>query len=85
MATTILLWTPYDPIQVTLSVNEGEDIYRLVRIKYQGLVAFGLVLLIMEFFFMMVNGFEISFLTTIHIGLDLAGFFFGNGSHAMAL
>ena len=76
IATTFLLWTPYDSIGVTLSPNYSSSAYRSRRITYFGIIALGLLLMIFEFLFMVLNGFEISLLAVLHLGADLAGIFF---------
>lgn len=76
VVTTILLWTPYDSISVTLPPNYSLDNYRSAIASYFAIISLGLVLIIFEFLFMVLNGFEISLLAAMHLGADLTGIFF---------
>ncbi len=76
IATTSLLWTKYDSLQVTLPSDATISDYNTIEESYSGLVAFGLFLIISELVIFSFNYNELTFNSAMHLLLDIIGTFF---------
>ncbi len=74
--TSCLLWTKQDSLQVTLSFKDGHLDYKNIENQYDGLISFGLFLIVAEFVVFAYNHGTKSFSSAIHLLLDIIASFF---------
>ena len=68
--TTALLWTKFDPIQVTLIDPTDNATYSSYNNSYTTLISFGLIGLFVEFIILGINRYNITLFSVIHLLLD---------------
>ncbi|RYH24368.1 hypothetical protein EON65_16730 [archaeon] len=74
--TTFLVWTRYPSIQISLRSDHSSVDYRKTEDSYLALIAWGIILLIMEFLMLPITYDKLYFRNVINFGLDWAACFF---------
>jgi len=74
--TIALLWTKFDPIQVSMNDPRDTDLYVQYERSYSTLISFGLVGLFFQFVFIISSRNRITALAALHVFLDFIACFF---------